>query len=99
MWVSIIIVSFVLIITCVSRPRYRRVELQWIPVTNAALYNVYRFDENHKDKPEWLGTTGRVAKYIDSTAQSGTVYKYAVTSVDMQGVESGYSDIVEVRVP
>jgi len=37
--------------------------------------------------------------YTDSTVQSGQTYYYATTAVDSSGVESTYSNQVQVAVP
>jgi fibronectin type 3 domain-containing protein len=61
-------------------------------------YNVYRASE--------AGTYSKLdsslvpgLKYTDATVAAGTTYKYVVTAVDTQGLESTYSTAITATVP
>jgi len=62
-------------------------------------YNVYR--GTISGGPYTKINTALVAttNYVDNTVQSGTSYFYAVTSVDLNGVESAFSSQVTAIVP
>jgi fibronectin type 3 domain-containing protein len=76
------------------------VELSWAASTSAGIlgYNVYRASE--------AGTYSELdsslvpgLKYTDATVAAGTTYKYVVTAVDTQGLESTYSTAITATVP
>jgi uncharacterized membrane protein len=76
------------------------VDLSWRASSsgNVAGYNVYRSpNENTWDKinVSLVGST----LYDDATVADGSTYYYAVTAVDLEGVESGKSTIVRVVIP
>jgi len=61
-----------------------------------ASYCIYRETEN--ETPQRIGTTpGSGSSYLDSTAQSGTRYGYAVAAINTRGEESEKSEIVIIR--
>jgi uncharacterized repeat protein (TIGR03803 family) len=77
------------------------VNLTWDASTsqNVVGYNVYR-------GPDATGPYTRIntaldpnTYYADNTAQPGQTYYYVTTSVDNQGVESGYSNQSEAVIP
>ena len=62
-------------------------------------YNVYR--GTFSSGPYTKINTALVAttNYVDNTVQAGTTYFYAVTSVDLNGMESAFSSQVMAIVP
>jgi fibronectin type 3 domain-containing protein len=46
-----------------------------------------------------LASTVSGTAYSDQTVQSGTVYYYAVTTVNSAGQESAYSNQIKVTIP
>jgi len=74
------------------------VDLTWDAAAGAVSYNVYRklaSDSNYQQIANGDGTTA----YTDNDVTAGKTYDYVATSVDAQGQESGYSKMVEVKVP
>ena len=74
------------------------VALSWNAAQDAVSYNVYRklsTDNNYTQVATGLtGTT-----YTDSSAAAGNTYDYAVTAVNADNQESGYSNIARATIP
>ncbi len=76
------------------------VELSWAGSTSAGVvgYNVYRATETGGySKLDTSLVSG--LKYTDATVTAGTTYKYVVTAVDSEGLESAYSAAISATVP
>jgi hypothetical protein len=76
------------------------VDLNWNPSTskNIAGYNVYRGPNGSS----WTKINAALVAstlYDDSTVANGNTYYYAVTAVDIQGVESSKTAAVKVAIP
>jgi uncharacterized repeat protein (TIGR03803 family) len=75
------------------------VNLSWDPSTSqVAGYNVYR-GANPSVYTKINSSLDLVTSYADSTVQPGQTYYYATTAVGTDGVESGYSNQIEVILP
>jgi len=77
------------------------VTLNWDPSSSEGVvgYNVYRSTVSGGSYT--LLTTSPVSamSYVDTSAQGGQTYYYAVTSVDVGGVQSTYSNVASVVIP
>jgi fibronectin type 3 domain-containing protein len=62
-------------------------------------YNVYRATSATGSYSRINAAVNSSMSYSDSTAQSGQTYYYATTAVDSSGMESPYSNKVQVVVP
>ena len=74
--------------------------LSWVASTSAVTgYYVYRGTVD--GGPYTLLTSSPVAglTYTDTTVQSGQVYYYVTTSVDVTGNQSGFSNQVQATIP
>ena len=74
------------------------VALSWHLAKDAISYNVYRklFTDNNYTQIA-TGETG--TSYTDTTVAAGSTYDYAVTAVDANNQESGYSNIAKAVIP
>ncbi|MDQ7064425.1 MAG: S8 family serine peptidase [candidate division KSB1 bacterium] len=70
-----------------------RVRLQWLPVSAAIGYRVYRGSQ--PDSLQFLAETAETA-LVDTTAVAGRRYYYAVSALTGGGVESRQSAVVSV---
>jgi len=69
--------------------------LNWQPSTDndVAVYKIYRGVESHKYDETWYRIIPKnLVSYIDSSAQIGKMYYYAVTAIDSSHNESSYSN-------
>lgn len=74
--------------------------LTWKASTSVvAGYNVYRADNSVGPYKKLNSSPIRETGYKDSAVQSGHDYFYTVTSIDGQGHESGYSNLVRATIP
>ena len=78
-----------------------RVDLSWNASTSTSVsgYNVYRATSATGSYSRINAGLNPSMSYSDSTVQSGQTYYYATTAVDSTGVESPYSNKVQVAVP
>ena len=76
------------------------VDLSWKPSTSGSLagYNVYRSPDGNNWSKINLSLVGSTI-YDDSTVVNGDTYFYAVTAVDLEGVESVKSAIAQISIP
>lgn len=81
-----------------TAPPQHSVELTWSPSVGAVGYNIFRklpTDTNYTPI-----NSGEVRPaYTDNNVTAGTTYDYVVTAVDANNVESGYSNLVQVKIP
>jgi Abnormal spindle-like microcephaly-assoc'd, ASPM-SPD-2-Hydin len=76
------------------------VSLKWETAEGAESgYFVYRASEPGGPYAKLLTAASPNAEFTDSGLAAGRTYYYVVTSVDGNGVESGYSDEIVVSVP
>ena len=77
------------------------VDLSWNASTSTSItgYNVYRGALSGGPYSKINFALATSMSYSDSTVQSGQTYYYATTAVDTAGVESSYSNEVQVVVP
>jgi Abnormal spindle-like microcephaly-assoc'd, ASPM-SPD-2-Hydin len=77
------------------------VDLSWNASTSTSItgYNVYRGALSGGPYSKINLALATSMSYSDSTVQSGQTYYYATTAVDTAGVESSYSNEVQVVVP
>ena len=68
-------------------------------ISVVAGYNVYRADKSVGPYKKLNSSPIREIGYKDSAVQSGHEYFYAVTSIDGQGHESGFSNLVRATIP
>jgi fibronectin type 3 domain-containing protein len=72
----------------------------WNPSTSGAVaYNVYRGKTSGGPYTEINPTLDPSITYTDSTVLGGQTYYYVSTALDASGVESGFSNEVEVTIP
>ena len=78
-----------------------KVELSWNASTSSSIagYNVYRSTSATGSYSRINALLNPSMSYSDSTVQSGQTYYYATTAVDSSGVESTYSNKVQVAIP
>ncbi len=62
-------------------------------------YNVYRGSSASGSYSKLNSSLDANTSYTDSTVQSGNTYFYVTTAVGTDGVESGYSNQVQVTIP
>ncbi|MFH1999772.1 MAG: PKD domain-containing protein [Planctomycetota bacterium] len=77
-----------------------RVELAWFESSDLDLdgYRVYRRLISEPDFGAALADTGLDTEYVDSGAENGETYVYAITAYDSEGLESYYSDELTVTL-
>lgn len=77
------------------------VDLSWNASPSASItgYNVYRGTLSGGPYSKINSALDASISYGDSTVQSGQTYYYATTAVDSTGVESSYSNQVQVVIP
>ena len=78
-----------------------KVDLSWNASTSPSVagYNVYRATSITGSYSRINAVLNSSMSYTDATVQSGQTYYYATTAVDSSGVESIYSNKVQVAVP
>ncbi len=81
------------------QPVAHAVTLAWDAASSVAGYHVYRSTVFGGPFTKLNFATDTSTTYTDSTPMAGGTYYYVVTSVDVTGVESLYSDQVTVVVP
>jgi hypothetical protein len=82
-----------------SDPSSHGVSLSWTPSSSAVTgYFVYRSSTSGGPYTKLNAAVDAQPTFVDSSLASGTYY-YVVTSVDSSGVESGFSNEVQVIVP
>jgi fibronectin type 3 domain-containing protein len=76
------------------------VDLSWTSSTSSSLagYNVYRSPDGNNWSKINVSLVGSTI-YDDSSVVNGDTYFYAVTAVDLEGVESGKSAIAQISIP
>jgi len=77
------------------------VDLSWTASASpkAVGYNIYRSTSPSGPFTKINSTPVFKTKYTDTTVVSGMTYYYAATSVDSDGHESAFSEVVQVDVP
>jgi fibronectin type 3 domain-containing protein len=77
------------------------VDLSWNASTSTSIagYNLYRGTVSGGPYSKINSALNPSMSYSDSTVQSGQTYYYVSTAVDPGGVESSYSNQVQVVVP
>ena len=77
------------------------VDLSWNASTSSSVagYNVYRSTSATGPYSRVNPAIDPSMSYSDNTVQSGQTYYYATTAVDSAGIESAYSNQVQVAVP
>jgi hypothetical protein len=92
--------QIVLVGTGVNTPLQHSVGLHWDPSTSTVTgYYVYRGDGLNGPLSRLVVSTIPTTSYTDSSVVSGQAYNYAVTSVDLDSVESTFSNQVSLTVP
>jgi len=74
------------------------VDLTWDPSNGAVSYNIYRKQPADK-KYAQIGSGDANTAYTDDNVSAGQTYDYAVTAVDANNVESGFSNIAQITIP
>ena len=88
--------------TPTPQPSAHSVDVMWdpSPSTNLQGYKVYRSQVSGGPYSSISGTLGTsTSQFLDTTVFSGQKYFYVVTSIDVNGLESGPSTEVSVTVP
>lgn len=77
------------------------IDLSWNASTSGSIagYNVYRANASSGPYSKINAALDPALSYSDSTVSSGKTYYYETTAVDSAGVESSYSNQVQVVVP
>jgi Abnormal spindle-like microcephaly-assoc'd, ASPM-SPD-2-Hydin len=77
------------------------VNLVWRRSTSPAVagYHVYRSERSGGPYVKLTSLPNSTTSYTDSSAQAGTIYYYATTTVNKHGKESHYSNRIRVAVP
>jgi hypothetical protein len=83
-----------------ASPAHHSVALSWVasPASDLVTYRMYRSTTNSTAYGLLASAVSGTA-YSDQTVQSGTVYYYAVTTVNSAGQESAYSNQIKVTIP
>jgi len=76
-------------------------QLKWMarPGSNLAGFKVYRKEINEQQFKEVASLSGNVTTYTDTGLRDGTTYRYALTAIDSEGIESEFSQIIEEKTP
>lgn len=81
-------------------PQSHSVNLSWEPGSGSPVgYNVYRGTAQGGPYQMINSSLDASTNYTDSTVASGATYFYAVTEVNAQDQESGYSNVAEAVIP
>jgi hypothetical protein len=74
--------------------------LSWSASTSTVSgYNVYRSSQATTGYTRINSALDTATVFVDSTVSSSKTYFYAVTSIDSTGVESSFSNVVQVVIP
>jgi len=96
-------VAYVLMFVFTSSAYAQSVTLAWdsVSATNLSGYRVYRSEQSgaFTGSPINGSSALTTTAFTDSTAQSGRTYYYVVTAVNTSGVQSPYSNEVQVAIP
>lgn len=77
-----------------------QVSLSWSAnPSNVVGYNVYRSTKSRTGYARITPAPDAETLYTDDNVSSGRTYFYAVTAVDSDGAESGYSNVVKATIP
>jgi fibronectin type 3 domain-containing protein len=86
---------------CRSKPH--NVDLNWKAPGSSPLpvigYNIYRSSDGGLSYDRLNASPIPETKYRDSAIENGLTYRYVIRSVSAGGVESTYSDTVDVTIP
>lgn len=81
-------------------PPQHGVDLFWSASTSTvAGYNLYRSAKSGGPYTKINSVLNLSTSYTDNSVQAGQTYDYVTTDVDASGVESGYSNQVQVVIP
>jgi hypothetical protein len=85
----------------IAAPVVHQVTLSWSASVSSAIagYNVYRGVQAAGPFTKLNSSLDTATVYTDSTVVAGQTYYYATTAVDSNGVESGYSNVVQAVIP
>lgn len=84
----------------ITQPVPHQVSLSWSASPSTVVgYNVYRSMQAGTGYVRINPALETVTVYTDGNVSSGQTYFYAVTAVDSNGVESGYSNVAQTTVP
>jgi fibronectin type 3 domain-containing protein len=88
---------------CAPSAYAQTIKLAWDPSSDSATvgYNVYRSQQSGTYPSTPLNGSNVVtsAAFTDSSVQTGSTYYYVVTTVNANGLQSGYSNQVQATVP
>lgn len=74
--------------------------LKWAPSTSAVVgYNVYRATSQAGPYTRLNAAPVTSTQFRDQNVALGATYYYATTSINAQGAESSYSNLVTVTIP
>jgi Abnormal spindle-like microcephaly-assoc'd, ASPM-SPD-2-Hydin len=77
-----------------------KVDLSWNPSTSAVVgYNIYRSGNSGGPYSKINSALSASTTYTDDQVQSGVIYFYVTTAVDVNGTESTYSNQAQAVVP
>jgi Abnormal spindle-like microcephaly-assoc'd, ASPM-SPD-2-Hydin len=77
-----------------------KVDLSWNPSTSAVVgYNIYRSGNSGGPYSKINSALSATTTYTDDQVQSGVIYFYVTTAVDVNGTESTYSNQAQAVVP
>jgi len=82
-----------------TAPVQHTVDLDWNASADAVGYNIYRGTISDGPYTMINSSLDSTTAYTDSTVASGQIYYYAVTAVDGNSNESGYSNPVQAVIP
>jgi hypothetical protein len=82
-----------------TAPVQHTVDLDWNASADAVGYNIYRGTISGGPYTMINSSLDSTTAYTDSTVASGQIYYYAVTAVDGNSNESGYSSPVQAVIP
>jgi len=77
-----------------------RVSLSWKSSSSLVVgYNIYRGSQSGGPYIRLNSVLDASTTYVDSSVQNGLTYYYVTTDVDSKGMESGFSNQVQVTIP
>jgi len=83
-----------------ATPPPHGVDLSWTASTSTvAGYNVYRGAKSGGPYTKISSSLNESTSYTDNSVQAGQTYYYVTTDVDTSGVESVYSNQIQVVIP
>jgi hypothetical protein len=84
----------------VIAPAAHSVDLSWSADSSpVAGYNIYRGAQPSGPFTKVNSSLDTATVYTDTSVVSGQTYYYAATSVDSNGIESGYSNVAQASIP